>query len=172
MIDEAARSHPFLWEDGVHRASPECRGRQEMAQLLDAPLPEPSAPTRELRFASESLRDVRTAVSDDAIRAGLDGVRAAEVALGVHELTVNSVRYGGGGGTVRTWTEAGRFVVEVRDAGCIDEPLVGREQPTTDGTSGRGLWLVNQLCDLVQIRSSAAGTVVRVHQSPAERASS
>jgi anti-sigma regulatory factor (Ser/Thr protein kinase) len=28
---------------------------------------------------------------------------------------------------------------------------------------GRGLWLVNQLCDLVQLRSSAAGGVVRLH---------
>jgi hypothetical protein len=27
---------------------------------------------------------------------------------------------------------------------------------------GRGLWIANQLCDLVQIRSSAAGTVVRM----------
>jgi hypothetical protein len=26
-----------------------------------------------------------------------------------------------------------------------------------------GLWLANQLCDLVQIRSFAAGTVVRLH---------
>jgi hypothetical protein len=28
---------------------------------------------------------------------------------------------------------------------------------------GRGLWLTNQLCDLVQIRSGDAGTVVRAH---------
>ena len=28
---------------------------------------------------------------------------------------------------------------------------------------GRGVWLANQLCDLVQIRSGAAGTVVRLH---------
>jgi hypothetical protein len=28
---------------------------------------------------------------------------------------------------------------------------------------GRGLWVVNQVCDLVQIRSSNAGNVVRLH---------
>ncbi|HYJ77750.1 MAG TPA: sensor histidine kinase, partial [Actinomycetes bacterium] len=28
---------------------------------------------------------------------------------------------------------------------------------------GRGLWLANQLCNLVQIRSGAAGTTVRLH---------
>ena len=28
---------------------------------------------------------------------------------------------------------------------------------------GKGLWLVNQLCDLVQARTSHAGTVARLH---------
>jgi len=28
---------------------------------------------------------------------------------------------------------------------------------------GHGLWLVNQLCDLVQMRTFASGSVVRVH---------
>ena len=28
---------------------------------------------------------------------------------------------------------------------------------------GRGLWMVNQLCDLVQRRTLAAGAVVRLH---------
>ena len=30
---------------------------------------------------------------------------------------------------------------------------------------GLGLWLANQLCDLVQVRSSPEGTAVRVHVS-------
>ena len=30
---------------------------------------------------------------------------------------------------------------------------------------GRGLWLVNHLCDLVQVRSSQAGNVIRLHMS-------
>jgi anti-sigma regulatory factor (Ser/Thr protein kinase) len=28
---------------------------------------------------------------------------------------------------------------------------------------GYGLWLANQVCDLVQVRSSPAGTTVRLH---------
>lgn len=35
--------------------------------------------------------------------------------------------------------------------------------PTAEEIGGRGLWLVNHLCGLVQIRSSAGGTVVRLH---------
>jgi anti-sigma regulatory factor (Ser/Thr protein kinase) len=34
--------------------------------------------------------------------------------------------------------------------------------PAPDREGGRGLYLVNQLCDLVQVRSSDQGTTVRV----------
>ena len=47
----------------------------------------------------------------------------------------------------------------------IEDPLAGRERaPDADG-GGRGLWIVNHLCDLVQLRSSRAGSVVRLHMS-------
>jgi hypothetical protein len=58
-------------------------------------------------------------------------------------------------------------VCEVTDPGHITGPLLlGREHPTLDRPGGRGLWLVNQLCDLVQIRTSPAGTTVRLHMWP------
>jgi anti-sigma regulatory factor (Ser/Thr protein kinase) len=61
------------------------------------------------------------------------------------------------------WSENETLLVEIRDEGHIEESLVGRTRPTPEQPAGRGLWLVNQLCDLVQIRSSPAGSVVRVH---------
>jgi anti-sigma regulatory factor (Ser/Thr protein kinase) len=72
------------------------------------------------------------------------------------------VRHAGGRGTLRVWREPDALVCEVRDHGHFDSPLVGRERPEPLLLEGRGLWLVNQVCDLVQIRSSADGTVVRV----------
>ena len=56
----------------------------------------------------------------------------------------------------------GALLFEGRDSGRIAEPLVGRVRPTPTQPKGRGLWMTNQLCDLVQIRSSAAGTAVRL----------
>jgi hypothetical protein len=51
----------------------------------------------------------------------------------------------------------------VRDRGWIRDPLAGRVAPRENKATGRGLWLVNQLCDLVQLRSSPAGTTLRLH---------
>jgi anti-sigma regulatory factor (Ser/Thr protein kinase) len=41
--------------------------------------------------------------------------------------------------------------------------MADRIRPDQLAWGGRGLWLANQLCDLVQIRSGARGTVVRLH---------
>ena len=57
------------------------------------------------------------------------------------------------------------MLCEISDRGRFDEPLAGRVRPAPDQPDGRGLWLVNQLCDLVQIRSSPAGNVVRLHMA-------
>jgi anti-sigma regulatory factor (Ser/Thr protein kinase) len=35
--------------------------------------------------------------------------------------------------------------------------------PSQEG--GRGLWMANQVCDLVRIRSGATGTAIRLHMS-------
>ena len=61
------------------------------------------------------------------------------------------------------WREPGRVVCEVRGAGAIADPLADRRLPELDDPTGRGLWLANQLCDLVQIRSVRGELVVRVH---------
>jgi hypothetical protein len=60
-------------------------------------------------------------------------------------------------------------ICEIRDKGTITDPLVGRLAPGTSPESSRGLWVVNQLCDLVQVRSSAGGTTVRMHMSLTSR---
>ena len=54
-------------------------------------------------------------------------------------------------------------VCEVRDEGRFGDVWAGRRTPALDQRSGYGLWLANQVCDLVQIRSFATGSVVRLH---------
>jgi len=63
---------------------------------------------------------------------------------------------------LRIWEDDGALVCEVTDRGRIEDPLADRRRPRTDRPGGRGLWMANQFCDLVQIRQLPDGNVVRL----------
>jgi anti-sigma regulatory factor (Ser/Thr protein kinase) len=163
VIEAARHSHPFITEDGVSRASDSCAHEDALAAPFAGTLPPPPASARELAFTGQELSAVRGRLTEWASRFELGCERTEHLVLAVTELTSNSVRHGGGCGTLRMWREDQALLVEVRDAGHIDEPLVGRTRPGLEQPAGRGLWLVNHLCDLVQIRSAPGGSAVRVH---------
>ena len=98
-----------------------------------------------------------------AADAGLSLIRQDDFVLAINELVVNTVRHSGGPGLLRAWEDDDTLVCEVRDGGHLEQPLLGRIRPQPGQIGGWGLWLVHQLCDLVQMRSSDAGSVVRVH---------
>jgi len=105
----------------------------------------------------------RRSVARVAADALMPAARVDDLVLAVNELASNTIYHGGGLGKLRIWRDGETVLCEVIDRGRITEPLVGRIQPTPEQWTGRGLWLVNQLCDLTQIRSNAAGSVVRLH---------
>jgi anti-sigma regulatory factor (Ser/Thr protein kinase) len=131
-------------------------------EIFGGPLPQPPDDHQSSRFTGDDLVTVRRRVSDHAARHGIDEERAADLELAVTELATNSLRHAGGEGVLRTWREGDALVVEVADGGRIVDPLVGRRPPGPDDEGGRGVWMANQLCDLVQVRSSSVGTVVRL----------
>jgi anti-sigma regulatory factor (Ser/Thr protein kinase) len=90
-------------------------------------------------------------------------VQASDLVLVVNEAATNSVRHGGGEGVLRAWLTDDMLIFEVADAGAIADPLAGRERPGSGQSGGHGLWLCNQVCDLVQLRAFASGSVVRLH---------
>jgi anti-sigma regulatory factor (Ser/Thr protein kinase) len=170
VIAEARRNHPLVLEGN---ALQDCGAYRRPATAAPAgkSLPPPRAPSLELVFRKATLRTVRRFVSEHAASAGLRGDRADDLVVAVNEAATNSVRYGGGEGLVRLWRDGDAVVCEVRDRGRIDEPLVGRFRPARGADGGHGLWMANQLCDLVQLRSRRNGTVVRLHMLlPAEQA--
>jgi anti-sigma regulatory factor (Ser/Thr protein kinase) len=163
VIHEARCSHPIVVEDDVERESAGYRGLEAVAAPFGKPLPEPASPPFQMPFDVDTLRAVREMVSWRAASAGMSADRTGDLILAVDELATNSVRHGGGQGVLRIWDDDRALICEVRDRGRIDEPLVGRRFPSTDQAGGFGVWLVNQLCDLVQMRSLAGGNVVRLH---------
>ena len=162
VIAEARCTHPLVWGSQSGEPSAEYRGRFAAAEPFVAPLPDPPAVVEETRFTLGDLRTVRAVVAGAARRWGLPEARVADLILAVGEVAANSVRHGGGRGTMRIWYADDAAVCEIRDAGYIDKPLAGREPPQ-GSHGGYGLWLANQVCDLVQVRSSSAGTTVRLH---------
>ncbi|MEV6608153.1 sensor histidine kinase [Kutzneria sp. NPDC051319] len=158
VLARARANHPW-WED---EPNPDFDDREDGSTLAQ-PLPEPFGSTTFVRFDLDSVTGVRENAAGKARRFGLDADSVERFTLAVHEVMVNSVDHGGGGGMVRLWTEDDDLVCEVRDEGVITDPFVGRRRPTLAQPRGRGMWMVNQLCDLVQVRSSASfGTVVRL----------
>ena len=83
--------------------------------------------------------------------------------LAANEIASNSLEHGGGAGVLRFWSDPAAVVCEVADAGRLDDPLADRRLPARDGARGRGFWIANHVCDLVQVRSGADGTIVRLH---------
>jgi anti-sigma regulatory factor (Ser/Thr protein kinase) len=162
VIEEARTNHPLVldggrWStsDGYHPGS--------ARRLRPRPLPPPSQQPDELAFGIGDLAAVRRAVGQRCDDEGLTASRTDDMVLCADELAANSLLHGGGDGVLRLWREPDALVCEVSDSGTIADPLVGRASPSVDQLGGRGVWLANQLCDLVQVRSDASGTVVRLH---------
>jgi anti-sigma regulatory factor (Ser/Thr protein kinase) len=164
VVADARHNHPHVSKDGVRRP---CSDYVEPPHVLswDGALPAPGSPPAELEFTRVDFALVRDFIAQYAGAAGIDSARRSDLVLAVHELATNAVRHGGGRGVLRAWRENGTLLCEIADRGHIADPLAGRELPPDVTGGGRGLWLVNHLCDLVQLRSSPAGNVVRLHMS-------
>lgn len=169
-IERVQHSHPVLVRDGAARQSSRYLDRAAVAAPFAEPLPDPPGDASEIAFDGETLPSLRRVVAMRAADARLDARRAGDLVLAVHELATNSVRHGGGDGVLRIWQDPHALVCEVRGAGRIDDPLVGRQRPGPGQLGGHGLWLVNHVCDLVQVRSFADGVVVRLHMRRNARA--
>jgi anti-sigma regulatory factor (Ser/Thr protein kinase) len=163
VIDKAHHSHPVVVADGSPRDSSTYHDLPALAAPFAEPLPAPPPGADELPFASGTLAAVRQRVKLRAEAAGLPVARAGDLVLAVNEVATNSIRHGGGGGTLRIWQDADALICQISDAGRIADPLAGRRRPDRGQSGGHGLWLCNQICDLVQLRTFATGSVVRLH---------
>jgi anti-sigma regulatory factor (Ser/Thr protein kinase) len=161
VLTNAEHTHQGLVRQGRPETSA-AYGGAVPPPACDTPLTDPPPESLSIPFEAEDLGRVRSLVAEQAARAGLRRERVAELVLAVNELTTNSIRHAGSSGLLRVWREPGKLVCQVEDGGRIDDPLAGRKRGLA-GIGGLGLWMVNQLCDLVEVRTGQAGSTVRVH---------
>jgi anti-sigma regulatory factor (Ser/Thr protein kinase) len=167
VLRGACHSHPLIDDHGAVSESNSYREPEESGSPFNGPLSESPGDADALSFDSpDDLGTARQFVADRAAGEAIDDDRAEGLVLAVDELVTNSLRHGGGSGVLRAWQEDDDVVCEVADRGTISDPLVGRLHPSLDNAGGRGLWIANHFCDLLQIRSSRAGTVVRCRIGP------
>lgn len=159
-VGRALACHPDVWDDAGHRPSAGYKPAVA-AELLTVPIAAEGAHATEVRFDAVSLRELRGFVARFAAGHGVRR-RVDDLVLAVNELATNSIDHAGGEGTLRLWADGRSVVCEVRDRGHLGSPMIGQTRPALEREDGRGVWLVHQLCDLVQVRSSTDGTCVRI----------
>jgi len=119
----------------------------------------------EAPFDIDGLVVLRNTVAAHASQFGLPYERIQDLVLVVHELATNAVRHGGGRGEMRLWQDdTGDIVCRISDAGTVGNKLhaQGFGPPAPHVAGGRGLWLVRQFADEVDIQSGPDGTHVMI----------
>jgi len=135
--------------------------RDNLPPECDHPLGPPPAGAEALAYEADLAR-VRRLVERNAKDAGLGEERAVDLVLAANEIAANTISHTGGGGVIHVWHTDEEILCQVHDTGHITNPLAGRVRFGPDDR-GHGLWLVNQVCDLVELRSGEGGTTVRMH---------
>jgi anti-sigma regulatory factor (Ser/Thr protein kinase) len=158
----AELTHPVVISAGEPQDSPRYAGGGVVPAQCDDPLPPPPGGAARLDYRDD-LRAVRALVSSCAAQAGVAPGPTADLVLAVSEVAANTLRHTSGPGVLRVWPTSAEVICEVTDSGQITDPLAGRRRPAAAGFGQGGLWVVNQVCDLVQLRSGRDGTTIRMH---------
>jgi anti-sigma regulatory factor (Ser/Thr protein kinase) len=161
-IDCAERMHPVVIAGGELRASAEYVGGGVVPPHCDRPLAAVPPGATRLGYRDD-LRAVRDTVAACAAEAGLAPGRTTDLVLAVSEVAANTLRHTQAPGTLDVWQAGDEIICQITDSGQIADPLVGRRRPAADSFRHGGLWVVNQVCDLVELRSGPDGTTVRMH---------
>ena len=109
------------------------------------------------------LAAIRAVVHRYAVQAGLAEARAIDLTLAVSEVAANTIKHAKSPGSLKIWYDAKEIVCQIHDEGVITDPLAGRRQPSLEALGGHGLWIVNQVCDQVDMQSDETGTTIRLH---------
>jgi anti-sigma regulatory factor (Ser/Thr protein kinase) len=162
VIKSAMPTHPLLIRGGGAVPSHAYDAGAAVPAECDQPLPRPPDGAAVLSYRAD-LSAVRAFAARHAREAGLAPARVDDLVLAVGELAANTLRHSHDSGVIAVWASEGELLCQIEDAGHISDPLAGRWKAATDAGGGHGLWLVHQVCDLVEIRTSPGRTEIRLH---------
>ena len=155
-------THPTVVEHGRRRAGTSYTDPLSTAFGDLWPLDDPAGPVSEHPLHG-SLLELRRAIADDPALGSLSDERRSDLVFAINEAASNAVKHGNVTCMTRIWHDGDEVVTEVSSASGVDDVMAGRRRPAVDALEGRGLWLINQLCDLVEMRSDTSGMTLRMH---------
>lgn len=161
-LSDATRAHQWQLQQGAVRANSKYSALDNAPASIGVPLA-PVPPEADTVQYTTDLRPVRAMVAAACHRAGLSVMQTTDMTLAVSEIAANTLRHTNAGGVTQAWQCDGELICQISDTGHITDPLAGVRKPATGQLGGLGLWLVNQICDLVELRTSDTGTVIRLH---------
>jgi anti-sigma regulatory factor (Ser/Thr protein kinase) len=162
VIDGAEVTHPRLISEKTSRVNERYEDPLELLTGRRWAQGPGSEPISQLPFEGD-LQALREAVVSDPVAQTLGTERRADLVFVINEAATNALRHGDGDCTARLWQDGETVVSEVTTRSPLADALVGRRRPDHGAHSGRGLWLINQVCDLVELRTGDGGTTVRMH---------
>ncbi|MGH3936320.1 MAG: anti-sigma factor RsbA family regulatory protein [Pseudonocardiaceae bacterium] len=168
-LADARRTHPVLVKGGRREVSTDYADPRAVADASLRSLPEPPQWWGDMLVFSSphELRAVRHFIETHADKAGLAAQRVSDLCLAVNEVATNTLVHTNQAGILSIWqdSDTNSLVCEISDSGQLRDRLVGRIPPAQSEPHGRGLILVNALCDLVEMPTGriGTGTTVRLH---------
>jgi hypothetical protein len=162
IVADAKRTHPLVVGENGLRPNPGFVDPETMLEMATTPLDPVPFGAESFEVKPGGLAALRAAVERRGHTAGLTSQRVEDLVLAANELATNVVRHGQGEGCLQMWTDGPWLICEVANRDGLADPFIGTRSPASDETTGRGLWIVNQLCDLVELRTSPSGTAVRL----------
>jgi anti-sigma regulatory factor (Ser/Thr protein kinase) len=164
VLRDAERTHPTVCSDGSSRASDGYTDPAVVWAAADQAMPEPPPSSETLKITG-NLAEFRRFVARRALTASMRPERIEKLVLAACEGATNALLHGKLPTTATVWTEEDEFVCEIVNGPAPLDPLAGRLPPDSRAPGGRGLWMINQLCDLVELRSSETATALRLRMA-------
>lgn len=162
-------AHPVLLVDGKPTPNPDFVGPDEYYERQFSHPEVPKTGVHEFPFNIHTLPAVRHHLEAYAIASGMVDDAVFALVMSVTEACSNALEHGGGRGVVRMWRCNNEVVCDVVSFGeAIEQPLAqGFIAPNVVQERGRGIYLMRQLCDWVDIFTPGKGAVVRLYMSMA-----
>ena len=113
---------------------------------------------------TDQLARLRLFAAHHARAIGIGPEQVNALLVSVVEAAANTLCHGAGRGTCRIWNTSTELLCDITDPnGTLDPTVAGYLPPLLNRPDGRGLWIIRQLCDAVEIHTAGQGSTIRLH---------